>query len=166
MTAWLNEYLTGWVYLTAAAMATLLLVVLLFSRQRLSMAMAVCASFALAMWSGLAMRNEWSIDEPRALLLSASVFAGCLLLLMVWPVFLKSTRTSRQLKHARACVGKKGKVYHAIESNTPGSVEVILNNKPICLPAISEPQTRLPAFSEVTITQSNDAGQLIVTPIK
>lgn len=165
MTAWLNEYLTSWVYLTAAAMATLLLVMLWFARTRMSMSMSVCASVALAMWTGLSLRSDWEVDEPRTLLLTVSVLASCLLVLTLWPVLLKSTRTSRQLKHARACVGKKGKVYHAIESDTPGSVQVILNNKPICLPATCETGSRLPAFCEVTITQANDAGQLIVTPI-
>lgn len=172
MTSWLNEYLTAGVYLTVAAMATGLLLVLWVTRQQGATGVAkqsrlgtrLCASLVLAMWAAVAIRNEWEQGEPRTILIATGVFTGCVLVFTLWPVCWRKIVTRRRNKFARTCVGKTGKVYQAIAVDTPGSVEIMQGQKRVHLPATSQTGTALPAFCEVVVEEVNEAGVVVVKP--
>lgn len=166
MTAWLNEYLTAQLYLTAAAMATGLLIVLLFFRTRTSMAMRVCASLAIAMWAGLALRNEWETGEPRTLLLACGVFAICFLVLTLWPGYWRSRCQAKLIRDARSCKGRLGKVYRAIEPGKQDRVEIMRDRQQLRLPAVCESDGPLDAFVEVEVRDVTEDGVLVVAAVK
>lgn len=175
MTAWLNAHLTSWVYLTTAAAATGLLLILWLTRpyrvsanllhlkhaRRNGGSMHACVALVLATWAAVAMRNEWNMNEPTPLITAVAIFGLCWLTLTFTPIFWHAWQTRQCARVAKRCVGQIGKVYQSITSDA-GSVEIEQGSKRLRLPALSQTGEPLPAFCDVEVTGINDAGVLWV----
>lgn len=188
MTPWLNQHLTAWVYLTAAVMATGLLLVLWFTRQdpmqqagvpikknmRAGGSLRSCASIVLALWAGLAFRNEWERGEPATLVIVCGVFVISWLVVTFLPLAWRAWQHKWAVMLAKRCVGKQGRIYRAIEqdeagvtglADVTGVVEVAYDNKAYRLPATSESNEALPAFCVVRVTGVTETGVLLVAAV-
>lgn len=176
MTQWLEAHLTGSVYLTAASLATVLLLVqwavlgAAGSHHALMRGRGMVrftAAIALGAWAGLAAKNEWELAGLTHAWITLGTAAGVWVFITAWQRVTKSRRRSRAVSDARNAVSHQGSVYQRITpGRDSGLVDVTLGKRIVRLRARLKPGSDKPieAFKPVKVLNADEDGVVTVEP--